>query len=65
MCAVLSCVHTMTRLPVLRIFNVRSNVDARDCTPSESVCAGLGGGRRGGRAIRNRTRVNTAPGFWV
>ena len=31
--AVLSCVHTMTRLPVPRIFNVRSNVDARDCTP--------------------------------
>ena len=31
-CAAFSCVQTMVWLPVFRVFNVRADVNARDCT---------------------------------
>ena len=44
-CAVFLCVQTMVWLPVFEIFNVRTDVDACDCTrglcrPHERVCTG-------------------------
>ena len=59
MCAVFLCVQTMLWLPVLGIFNVRTDVDACDCTrvlygPVRVCTKSWGGGGGGGGSLLHR-----------
>ena len=68
--AVFPCVQTLLQLPVFGIFNVRTDVDAYNCTPGlyghrKNLHWKLILGEKSLAAAGTRTRVSVTPGFSV